>query len=125
MLLFPYHTVKPATIPFRVTHLILAGTRSVVTANIGLGISASTPNTTRTPEERKVMARKIVGSLVDPVWIEANSERFEAILKRSTNPNTLACLLSSLRSHVDCHFSYRPREVMGSIITILFKWQLK
>lgn len=86
MLLFPYHTIKPAMIPFRVTHLILVGTRSVVTANTGLKINGPGPNIIRTPEEKMAIARKVVKSLVDPTWIEENSERFEALFKRTVNP---------------------------------------
>lgn len=86
MLLFPYHSVKPTTIPFHVTHLILAGTRSVVIANSGLKISAPAPNITRTPEERIATVRKILSSLVDPAWIEENDERFETLFRRTINP---------------------------------------
>ena len=86
MLLLPYHPIKPATIPFRVSHLILAGTRSVVTANAGLAINGLASNTTPTLEEKLAIARKLVSSLVDPTWIEENSERFEALFKRTINP---------------------------------------
>ena len=94
MLLFLYrdHTVKPASIPFRVTHLILAGTRLVVTANTGLKVNALAANITRTPEEKIEMARNVVKSLLDPNWVEENSERFERLFKRTINPNMWACL---------------------------------
>ena len=85
MLLFPYHTANPVSIPFRVTHLILAGTRSVVTAKTGLKINAENP--TRTPEEKIAKARSVVKSLLDPTWVEENSERFERLFKRTMNPN--------------------------------------
>ena len=89
MLLFLYRdpTVKPASIPFRVTHLILAGTRLVVTTNTGLEVAA---NITRTPEEKIEMARNVVKSLLDPTWIEENSERFERLFERTMNPNMWA-----------------------------------
>lgn len=86
MLMLPYHTVKPASIPFRVAHLILAGTRLVVTANAGLKTNVAA-NTTRTPEEKAAMARNIIRSLLDPTWIEENGERFERLFKRTMNPN--------------------------------------
>ncbi|KAF8163516.1 Alpha/Beta hydrolase protein [Crassisporium funariophilum] len=86
MLLFPYHASKPTQIPFRVTHLILAGTRSVVTVSAGLKIAAPAPNTKRTLEERIAIARRVCSALVDPVWIEANPARFDLIFKRATNP---------------------------------------
>ena len=97
MLLLPYHTVKPASIPFRVTHLILAGTRSVVTASIGLKITAPPAGITRTPEERIVIARNVVKSLLDPNWVEEYSEQFEKLFKRTMNPKMWACLIPSLR----------------------------
>jgi hypothetical protein len=82
MLLFPYHTVKPASIPFRVTHLILAGTRS------GTGLKVNdAANITGTPEEKIAMARNVVRSLLDPTWVEENSEQFERLFKRTMNPN--------------------------------------
>ena len=104
MILLPYHTVKPASIPFRVTHLILAGTRSVVTANTGLKINAPPANITRTPEEKIVIARNVVKSLLDPTWIEENSEQFETLFKCTMNPKMWASLpfffffFSSLRT---------------------------
>ena len=98
MLLLLYHTVKPASIPFHVTHLILAGTRSVVTSNTGLKINAPAANITRTPEEKMAMARNVVRSLFDPTWIEENSEQFERLFKRTMNPNMWAYLLSFFSS---------------------------
>jgi hypothetical protein len=86
MLLFPYLTDKPASIPFRVTHLILSGTRSVVTVNTGLEVNAAA-NITRTPEEKMARARNVVKSLLDPTWVEENSEQFERLFKRTMNSN--------------------------------------
>jgi hypothetical protein len=123
MLLFPYHTVKPVSIPFRVTHLILACTRSVVTVNNGLQINALVANITRTPEEKIAIARNVVRSLLDPTWVEENSERFERLFKRTMNPDMWVCLfffLSSLRRPVDCTLcSSRPTDIIGLIITFL------
>ena len=107
MLLFPYLTDEPVSIPFRVTHLILASTRSVVTANTGLKADVAA-NITRTPEEKIARARNVVRSLLDPTWIEENSEQFERLFKRTMNPNMWACLFSffpSLRtSLLNVHF---------------------
>ena len=86
MLLLPCHTVKPTTISFRVTHLILACTRSIVTANSGLEINAPPANITRTPEEKIAIARNVVKSLLDPTWLEENREQFEKLFKRTINP---------------------------------------
>lgn len=86
MLLLPYHDTKPITLPFRTTHLILAGTRSVVQVNAGLQIAPLPPNANRTLEEKRAIAQKVVSSLVDPRWVESNPERFDFIFKRAINP---------------------------------------
>jgi hypothetical protein len=121
----PYHTVKPVLIPFRVTHLILAGTRSVVTANTGLKINATPANITRTPEEKIAIARNVVKSLLDPTWVEENSEQFEKLFKRTINPKMWAylfLLLSffHLSDIVYIFYSSRPTEIIGLMITFLF-----
>ena len=125
MLLLPCHIIKPTSIPFRVTHLILACTRSVVTANTGLKIGAPAANITRTPEEKIAMARNVVKSLLDPTWIEENSEPFERLFKRTMNPKMWALLFLFLISeNVLLNFirfvSSRPSEIIGLIITFLF-----
>ena len=102
MLLLPYHTVRPVSIPFRVTHVILASTRSVVNANAGLKINAPAANITRTPEEKIAMARNVVRSLFDPTWIEENSEQFERLFKRTMNPNMWAYLFPFHPSERPC-----------------------
>lgn len=86
MLLLPYHDTKPITLPFRTTHLLLAGTRSVVQVNGGLPITPLSPNANRSLEEKKAIARKVVSSLVDPKWIEVNGDRFDYIFRRAINP---------------------------------------
>lgn len=86
MLLLPYHAHNPVALPFLVTHLFLAGTRSIVIQSAGLPISPPPPSGIRTTEEKRTIARRIVGSLVDPRWIEANSPRFEILFERAINP---------------------------------------
>ena len=90
MLLLPYYTAKPASIPFRVTHLILAGTRSVVTADDGLKVNAPPANATRRAEEKIAIARNVVKSLLDPIWVEENSEQFDRLFERTMNPKMWA-----------------------------------
>lgn len=86
MLVLPYNMKTPIVLPFRTTHLFLVGTRSSVQPNVGLSISPLPNNASRTLEERKEIARRVVSSLVDPKWNETNGERFEFIFKRAVNP---------------------------------------
>jgi len=86
MLVLPFDAKKPALIPFLVTHLILAGTRSVVHENAGLKIPPLVPSGTRTLEEKKAIALRVASALVDPKWRELNNERFQYIYQRAINP---------------------------------------
>ncbi|KAF9564356.1 alpha/beta-hydrolase [Agrocybe pediades] len=86
MLVLPFDAKAPVSIPFSVTHLLLAGTRSVVQEGAGLKIPPLAPNATRTPEEKKIIAWRVASALVDPKWQEENSERFKYIVQRAINP---------------------------------------
>jgi len=82
LLLLPYHNSRPTPLPFRTTHLILAGTRSVV-QEVGLGLTPASSNRPRTPAERREIARRVVASLFDPAFLETNGKRFEIIFDRT------------------------------------------
>lgn len=105
MLLLPYHPHTPTILPFRVTHLFLAGTRSVVVRTAGLPTAPPPPSGIRTPEEKFAVVRRVLGSLVDPTWIEANGPQFDVLFRRAINPTMCAYTF----------FSILPREtkVMG------------
>ncbi|KAK0496838.1 Alpha/Beta hydrolase protein [Armillaria luteobubalina] len=85
LLLLPFHPTEPAPIHFRCTHLFLAGTRSVVLRDHGLGLQYSKPpcNMTRTPAEKLEIAKRLIQATLDPVWLQENPSRFAVILKRT------------------------------------------
>ncbi|KAK1234379.1 hypothetical protein PQX77_002417 [Marasmius sp. AFHP31] len=84
LLTLPYHPTNPAPIPFQITHVILATTRSEVLAQHGLQYRPPAGNgATRTPEEKRMMIVKLVGQTLDPEWIEKNRSRFEYLCKRA------------------------------------------
>ncbi|KJA27076.1 hypothetical protein HYPSUDRAFT_35623 [Hypholoma sublateritium FD-334 SS-4] len=86
MLLLRHHPHTPTTLPFRVTHLFLAGTRSVVVRTAGLPVAPPPPSGIRITEEKITTVRRVLGSLVDPTWIEANGPRFDVLFRRAINP---------------------------------------
>jgi len=81
LLLLPFHPTKPTALPFRVTHLLLAGTRSSVVQS-GLRYSAPPQNRPRTVAERKENARRILQLAFDPSWAEKNQQRLDTLLAR-------------------------------------------
>ncbi|KAF6763978.1 Alpha/Beta hydrolase protein [Ephemerocybe angulata] len=83
LLTLPFREVSPVRLPFTITHVLLAPTRCKVHANTGLRIAPQVGNRPLTPEERKAITRRVVGSLFDPAWIELNPARFELLLNRS------------------------------------------
>ncbi|TFK42369.1 Alpha/Beta hydrolase protein [Crucibulum laeve] len=85
LLLLPHHPTAPTSLPFTVTHILLAGTRSVVQPSAGLKLPVSAANKPRTLAERRENARRIVASLLDPRWVEENGQRFEYLFNRATN----------------------------------------
>lgn len=84
LLFLPYHTAEPTPLPFRVTHVILAGTLcSVLTdRRYGLRVNKNEFTVPFTLEQRREIARPTLLSTFDPTWIVKNSERFEWWLNR-------------------------------------------
>ncbi|PFH54139.1 hypothetical protein AMATHDRAFT_135616 [Amanita thiersii Skay4041] len=83
LLVLPYHSKQPTPLPFQVTHLLLASTRSVVRQS-GLPIFVSPSGKPRTLEERKEIARRVLAATFDPSWVRDNKDRFEMLFKRVT-----------------------------------------
>ncbi|KAJ7696513.1 Alpha/Beta hydrolase protein [Mycena rosella] len=80
MLLLPYLRSHPTALPFRVTHVFLAGTRSAVLRDPQHGLQIRPTNVPRTPAERKELIRRTLQATFDPSWLHANSARFDHIL---------------------------------------------
>ncbi|KAJ6518938.1 Alpha/Beta hydrolase protein [Mycena sanguinolenta] len=80
LLVLPYMQTHPTPLPFRVTHVILAGTRSVVLRDPQHGLQIRPTNVPRTPAERMEIIRRTLQSTFDPSWLRSNSARFEYIM---------------------------------------------
>ncbi|KAJ7917535.1 Alpha/Beta hydrolase protein [Mycena leptocephala] len=80
LLVLPHLKSHPTPLPFRVTHAVLAGTRSVVLRDPQHGLQIRATNVPRTPSERKEIIRRTLQSTFDPAWLHANSARFDYIL---------------------------------------------
>ncbi|KAF8216664.1 Alpha/Beta hydrolase protein [Mycena galopus ATCC 62051] len=85
LLVLPYMQSHPTPLPFRVTHVILASTRSVVLRDPQHGLQIRPTNVPRTPAERKEIIRRTLQSTFDPSWLHANSARFEYIMQNTLN----------------------------------------
>ncbi|KAJ7334296.1 Alpha/Beta hydrolase protein [Mycena albidolilacea] len=80
LLILPFTQLQPTPLPFRVTHVVLAGTRSVVLRDPQHGLQIRSTNVPRTPAERKEIIRRTLQSTFDPSWLHANAARFEYIM---------------------------------------------
>ncbi|KAF7356460.1 3-oxoadipate enol-lactonase [Mycena venus] len=80
LLVLPFLKSHPAPLPFRVTHVVLAGTRCVVLRDPQFGLQIRPTNVPRTPAERKEIIKRTLQATFDPSWLHANSARFEYIM---------------------------------------------
>ncbi|KAJ7603421.1 Alpha/Beta hydrolase protein [Roridomyces roridus] len=85
MLVLPFNTPHPTPLPFRVTHVILVGTRSTVLRNPQHGLQIRPTNVPRTPAERKALIRLTLQATFDPSWLHENSARFDKILHETVH----------------------------------------
>ncbi|KAK7040868.1 hypothetical protein VNI00_009464 [Paramarasmius palmivorus] len=81
LLVLPFHKMAPVPLPFRPNHVFLVATRSIVLAS---GLPYTSSNKPRTPEERKLVAIKMLQATFDPEWLKQNPARFEALVRRGT-----------------------------------------
>ncbi|KAJ7492000.1 Alpha/Beta hydrolase protein [Mycena latifolia] len=96
MLILPYLRSHPTALPFRITHVLLAGTRSAVLRDPQHGLQIMPTNAPRTPAEKKELVRRTLQSTFDPSWLHANPARFEHIFHstlhgRPRPPATIGC----------------------------------
>ncbi|KAF5349452.1 hypothetical protein D9757_012427 [Collybiopsis confluens] len=80
LLVLPFHPHRPRPLPFRVTHVILAGTRSLVLAQNQHGFQNRIPKVL-TPEEKLTLVRTVLAKTFDPAWLAQNSEKFESLFR--------------------------------------------
>jgi hypothetical protein len=83
LLLLPYLETNPVpTLPFRVSHVILAATRSIVLPP-ELGVKYDmVPGKQYSIAERMGFARNILADTFDPDWIQNNAQTFEDIFNK-------------------------------------------
>jgi pimeloyl-ACP methyl ester carboxylesterase len=96
MLVLPYQQPHPTPLPFRVTHVFLAATRSVVLRDPQHGLQIRPANVPRTPAERTAIIRRTLQATFDPEWLHANSGRFEQILHATVHGRYAARLSISI-----------------------------
>ncbi|GLB34754.1 putative serine aminopeptidase, S33 [Lyophyllum shimeji] len=84
LLFLPFHPANPAPLPFRVTHVILAGTLcSVLTdKRYGLPVNKNEPPGPLTLAQKRELARPTLVRTFDPNWIANKPDRFEWWLSR-------------------------------------------
>ncbi|KAG6814596.1 hypothetical protein H0H92_000125 [Tricholoma furcatifolium] len=86
LLFLPHHPTRPVDLPFRISHVILAGTlcSPLKDRRYGLRINRDVPNAPLTKEQKREIARPTLESTFDPAWLKnpANSSRLQWWLER-------------------------------------------
>lgn len=80
LLVLPFHPRYRTALPFRVTHVFLAGTRSVVLQANMHGFQNRIPQVL-TPEARLKLIRGVLAKTFDPMWLQQNQARFEKLFQ--------------------------------------------
>ncbi|KAI0791723.1 Alpha/Beta hydrolase protein [Abortiporus biennis] len=102
MLLLPHHPKRPVTLPFKVSHLILAGTACGSSAKPRFRLKFPRPTTGRKPtiEERREKMKDIVTHLFDPIFLSdpKNQETFLWALNRSIDGRPFDTIQKQMRA---------------------------
>ncbi|KAJ4475724.1 hypothetical protein J3R30DRAFT_3706325 [Lentinula aciculospora] len=102
LLLLPYLTINPVILPFKITHVFLAGTFHTMWKEKGYGLRLDrTPVTgPLTDEEKKVRARPNLERSFDPGWVSdpANQSRFNWWLDRQIVGRSLRTIIKQSRA---------------------------
>ncbi|KAJ7633046.1 Alpha/Beta hydrolase protein [Roridomyces roridus] len=96
LLVLPYLPTNPTPLPFRITHVILASTRSEVLRDPEYGLKhlPEPPTAAPTPPdpgERYAYIRRTILSTVDETWVKAHGQYLEFMIQRvmSGTPRSL------------------------------------
>lgn len=109
MLVLPYHPSDPAPLPFHVSHVILAATRSVVLEDERYGLkffrpaSKSDPSY-KPPTTRKGIMRSVLESTFDPEWLQANGAYLDAMVERGSNARSAVAQIPAKRHASESYF---------------------
>jgi hypothetical protein len=83
LLLLLYHSSEPTLLPFRVTHVLLAGTLVSPIRDRRYGLHfGKRPYDPLNDEQKKELARPVMESTFDPVWLRNNDQRMQWWLAR-------------------------------------------
>ncbi|CAK5267772.1 unnamed protein product [Mycena citricolor] len=82
LLVFPLQNLP---LPFRVTHVFLISTRSVVLQEAQYGLQIRPTAVPRTPAQRMELIRRTLEATFDPAWLGANPVRFENIVQATVH----------------------------------------
>lgn len=74
LIFLPFHPTNPTSLPFRVTHLILAATMAEVVRVVGK--FPPVPKQKLTIEEKRELVAKYLPFQYDPLWVQQNPDRF-------------------------------------------------
>jgi len=89
LMFLPHHPLNPTLLPFRVSHVLLAGTLCSPLQDKRSGLRVSVPPAGRrwTPKEKSEIARSTLESTFDPSWLKdpANKQRFDWWVERAVS----------------------------------------
>ncbi|KAJ7578452.1 Alpha/Beta hydrolase protein [Mycena floridula] len=82
LLVLPCHPTNPVRLPFRVSHVFLTATRSIVLRPEHAGVQYSESDRPTTLAGIIASANRMLASAFDPQWLQENGPRFEALFLR-------------------------------------------
>ncbi|KAG6854689.1 hypothetical protein C0991_002400 [Blastosporella zonata] len=126
LLFLPYHPTRAVILPFRVTHVILAGTLCSTLKDLdryGLRINMREPSKPLGLQERRNIARATLERTFDPAWLAnpTNSVRFEWWLERMiSGGRPTSVILKQARAvnrfNFDGYHDKLPRDIRFLVI---------
>jgi len=101
LLFLPYHSERPTPLPFRVTHVVLAGSLCSQLRDPRYGLLLPpTPNRPLTQQEKLDIARASLERSFDPEWFAdpRNAERFDTLLPSMISGRPQKVIMKQLRA---------------------------
>ncbi|KAK7467497.1 hypothetical protein VKT23_004551 [Stygiomarasmius scandens] len=134
LLVLPFHPSNPTPLPFNVSHVFLASTRSVVldkqhrlqqlSLKVAIGNGAN-QSTIRTPSERRAIAKGILQTAFDPAWLQMHAGRFETVLERwISEPRPLHVIAKQQRAVLTFDFENLLSMISPDIKTMVIHGEL-
>jgi len=122
LLFLPHDSLTPVSLPFRVTHVILAGTFCSALRDERYRPHLAPPAPGRSYQEKRQLVRASLEQSFDPTWVHdpANAERFEWWIDRMAHGRPLRTIMK--QAHAFNNFDFTglheklPRDVRFLII---------